>query len=112
MQNVLAPLVKAESEYDKKSREAQRKEGISVRWEKGLSKRHIAVFSLQKNLAAAAYESSELRLLVGDELRLKLDAGGARQYGRPWEAIGQVLRISDGNAATVVSISSLVRMYL
>ncbi|KAJ8599766.1 hypothetical protein CTAYLR_003412 [Chrysophaeum taylorii] len=120
-QNVLAPLVKLEADHDKKAREAQSREGIAVRWDRGLSKKHIACFSLHGNaqsiaavVAAAAagatttttmnsarnsYETSELRLLVGDELRLKLDAVGARHYGRSWEAIGNVLRISDGEIA-------------
>lgn len=100
LQNILAPLVKQESEYDRKNREAQRKEGISVRWERGLSKKNVAIFSLQENPAAAAFESSELRLLVGDELKLKLDKQGVHQNGgRPWEGIGQVLRVSDGEIA-------------
>lgn len=112
-QNVLAPLVKLEADHDRRAREAQSREGIAVRWDRGLSKKHIACFSLNSNsrtmaaalaaagggAARAAYESSELRVLVGDELCLKLDAAGARAYGRSFEASGHVLRLSDGEIA-------------
>jgi regulator of nonsense transcripts 1 len=34
--------------------------------------------------------------MIGDELRLKLDVGSARLFGKPWEGTGHVLRILDG----------------
>ena len=116
-QNVLAPLVKLEADFDKRARESQSRDNISVRWDRGLSRKHVAVFSLHSAKssivlpaavsggsgtaaaasARAAYESAELRLLVGDELKLKLDSDGVRKYNnRQWEATGVVLRMADG----------------
>jgi hypothetical protein len=36
---------------------------------------------------------------VGDELRLKLGSLAARLHGRPWEGVGQILRVTDGEVA-------------
>lgn len=69
-QNVLAPLVKMEADYDKQMKESLAEESISVRWEKSLGGRNIATFSF------SGRHSAELsRVVVGDELRLKLGAG-------------------------------------
>ena len=100
-QNLLAPLVKLEADHDREQCEAQAREDVTVRWDRGLSKRHIAVFSLARGGAGAfsSYESNELRLMVGDELKIRLNSGGARQHGKPWEASGHVLRLADGEVA-------------
>jgi RNA helicase UPF1, 1B domain len=45
------------------------------RWDKSLGGRRIALFHFP------AKDESELRLVVGDELQLRLDAGAARLYG-------------------------------
>ena len=37
-QNILAPLVKLEAEYDRRVKENQKQEDISVRWDKSLSR--------------------------------------------------------------------------
>ena len=52
------------------------------------------VFALHRG--NASYEAAELRLLVGDELKIRLNSGGARQYGKAWEATGHVLGLVDG----------------
>ena len=91
-QNVLAPLVKLEADYDKKMKEGQTQENVSVRWELGLNKKRIALFVLGRHEA-------DLRLVSGDELKLKLSSIGARAFGRPWEMIGHVQRIVDGEVA-------------
>lgn len=91
-QNVLAPLVKLEAEYDKKLKENQRQENVSVRWDFGLSKKRLALFRFKG-------DDSEARLAPGDELRLRLDAGGARIYGKNWDGTGNVLWIVDGEIA-------------
>lgn len=66
-QSIMGPLVQLEAEYDKRMKEAQTKEGIEVQWETGpVSKRPMAYFFFSAN------EHSELRLVPGDELRLKL----------------------------------------
>ena len=49
---------------------------MHVRWDKSLGGRRIALFHFP------AKDESELRLVVGDELQLRLDAGAARLYGK------------------------------
>lgn len=44
MQAVFRPLVKLEADYDKASKEAQRRENITVRWDVGLNKKKLACF--------------------------------------------------------------------
>jgi len=45
-QNVLGPLVKLEADYDRKVKETQRQDMITVRWDIGLNKKRIAYFSV------------------------------------------------------------------
>ena len=61
-QNVFGPLVKLESDYDKKVKESQTQENIDVRWHMGLNKKTIAYFNLAKN-------DNDLRLMHGKQLR-------------------------------------------
>lgn len=90
-QNVLAPLVKMEADYDKQMKESLAEESISVRWEKSLGGRNIATFSF------SGRHSAELsRVVVGDELRLKLGAGAEFLHGSPWDGVGFVKDIIDG----------------
>ena len=44
-QNTFAPLVKMEAEYDKRLKESQTQENVSVRWDIGLNKKRVAYFS-------------------------------------------------------------------
>ena len=88
-QNIIAPLVNLEAEYDRKMKEAQKQDAISVRWESGLNKRKIAIFKI------SGREEGETRLMVGDELKLSLGLTSMHQYGKPWEGIGSVLRLED-----------------
>lgn len=43
-QNIMAPLVKLEADYDKSSKDSQGQDGLSVRWDQGLNKKRIAMF--------------------------------------------------------------------
>ena len=88
-QNVLAPLVKIEADYDRQIKESLTEESISVRWDKSLSGKNVATFSFHR----MAVEQS--RIMVGDELRLKLGEGAQFLYGRPWEGVGYVKAIID-----------------
>lgn len=45
-QNIMAPLVKLEADYDKSSKDSQGQDGLSVRWDQGLNKKRIAMFRL------------------------------------------------------------------
>lgn len=42
------------------------------------------------------------RMAPGDELKLQLDPAGQRANGKPWDGLGQVLRISDGEVALMM----------
>lgn len=83
-QNVLAPLVKIEADYDRQMKESLTEEHISVRWEKSLAGKNVATFTFHR----LAVEQS--RIMVGDELRLKLGDGAQYLYNKPWEGIGYV----------------------
>lgn len=90
-QNILAPLVKLEADYDKQMKESLSEESISVRWEKSLGGKHVAVFNFGRDVAA------ESRIMIGDELRLKLGNTAKYLYGnRSWEGVGYVKNIIDG----------------
>ncbi|KAL2135370.1 hypothetical protein VTI74DRAFT_8782 [Chaetomium olivicolor] len=90
-QNIFGPLVKMESDYDKKLKEAQSEDGLQVRWHVGLNNKHMASFILPK------IESGDVKLAVGDEMRLKYK-GDLRQ---PWEGVGYVIKIPNNQSDEV-----------
>ena len=83
-QNVFGPLVKLEADYDKRVKESQTQENIEVRWHIGLNKKTIAYFNLAKN-------DNDLRLMHGDELRLRY----LGDCHKPWTGVGHVIKIPD-----------------
>lgn len=89
-QNIQAPLVKIESDYDKQIKESLTEESISVRWDRSLAGKHIATFSFHR------VSTEQSRIVIGDELRLKLGQGAEFLFGRPWEGVGYVKNIIDG----------------
>jgi regulator of nonsense transcripts 1 len=82
-QRIYAPLVKLEAEYDKKVKESQTQDGVTVRWDMGLNKKRIAWFTFPR-------VDTELRLVPGDELRLRY-AGDA--VNPPWQCVGHVIKL-------------------
>ncbi|GFP56268.1 hypothetical protein ACSS6W_006510 [Trichoderma asperelloides] len=90
-QNIFGPLVKMESDYDKKLKEAQSEDGLTVRWDYALNNKHIASFNLQK------IESGDVKLAVGDEMRLRY-TGELRE---PWEGVGYVIKIPNSQSDEV-----------
>ncbi|KAI5480920.1 ATP-dependent helicase NAM7 [Pseudohyphozyma bogoriensis] len=84
-QNIFGPLVKIEADYDKRLKESQTQEGIVVRWDMGLNQKRIAWFNLPK------LESGEVRLAVGDELRLRYNG----EMHKAWEGLGHVIKIPN-----------------
>ena len=48
-QNIIAPLVKLEADYDKKLKESQTQDGVSMRWDMGLNKKRIAIFKFGRD---------------------------------------------------------------
>jgi regulator of nonsense transcripts 1 len=89
-QNILAPLVKTEADYDRQMKESLTEESISVRWDKSLAGKHLSTFSFHR------IQAEQSRIVVGDELRLKLGQGAEFLYGKPWEGVGYVKNIVDG----------------
>jgi regulator of nonsense transcripts 1 len=84
-QNIFGPLVKLEADYDKKLKESQTQEDVVVRWDMGLNQKRIAWFLLPR------LELGEVKLAVGDELRLKYRG----EMRSSWEGIGQVIKIPN-----------------
>jgi regulator of nonsense transcripts 1 len=90
-QNIFGPLVKMESDYDKKLKEAQSEDGLHVRWDYGLNNKHVASFILPK------IESGDVKLAVGDEMRLKYKG----ELRPPWEGVGYVIKIPNNQSDEV-----------
>jgi len=84
-QNIFGPLVKIEADYDKRLKESQTQTDIVVRWDLGLNQKRVAWFCLPK------LESGEVRLAVGDELRLRY----AGELHKAWEGVGHVIKIPN-----------------
>ncbi|KAF9028563.1 ATP dependent helicase [Hymenopellis radicata] len=84
-QNIFGPLVKIEADYDKRLKESQTQTDITVRWDLGLNQKRVAWFGLPK------LESGEVRLAVGDELRLRYSG----ELHKAWEGVGHVIKIPN-----------------
>ncbi|CAD7933886.1 unnamed protein product [Amoebophrya sp. A25] len=85
-QHIFAPLVKMEADYDKRMKESQSQQNRTVRWDVALNKKRIAYFHTFTS------ETNDIRLVAGDELRLKHQAG---LHGQPWECQGTVTKINS-----------------
>ncbi|KAL6548016.1 Regulator of nonsense transcripts 1-like protein [Orobanche hederae] len=86
-QNVFAPLIKLEADYDKfigMMKESQSKDNITIRWDVGLNKKRIAYFVFPK-------EDNELRLVPGDELRLRYSGDAAHPS---YQSVGHVIKLT------------------
>lgn len=90
-QNIFGPLVKMESDYDKKLKEAQSEDNLSVKWDFGLNNKHIASFELHK------IESGDVKLAVGDEMRLRYSG----ELHPHWEGVGYVVKIPNNQSDEV-----------
>ncbi|KAG1890848.1 RNA helicase-domain-containing protein [Suillus subluteus] len=84
-QNIFGPLVKIEADYDKRLKESQTQTDITVRWDVGLNQKRVAWFCLPK------LESGEVRLAVGDELRLRYQG----ELHKAWDGVGHVIKIPN-----------------
>nr|XP_043626562.1 regulator of nonsense transcripts 1 homolog [Erigeron canadensis] len=83
-QNVFAPLIKLEADYDKMMKESQSKDNLTIRWDIGLNKKRVAYFVFPK-------EDNELRLVPGDELRLRYSGDAAHTA---WQSVGHVIKLT------------------
>lgn len=105
-QNVFGPLVKIEADYDRKMKESQTENNISIRWDMGLNQKRLAWFCMPK------LESGELRLAPGDELKVKfvgttstgvgaikglqaLNKGWNNGREQVWEGVGAVIKVPN-----------------
>lgn len=95
-QNIFGPLVKIEADYDKRLKESQTQEGLVIRWDMGLNQKRTAWFNLPK------LESGEVRLAVGDELRLRYHG----DMHKHWEGVGHVIKVP--NSASLLLERSLL----
>ncbi|CAF1092391.1 unnamed protein product [Rotaria sordida] len=84
-QNVFGPLVKMEADDDRKLKESQTQENISVRWDMGLNKKRLAYFCLPK-------ANEEMRLMPGDELRLRYVGDSSKLT---WSGVGHVVKVPN-----------------
>jgi len=90
-QNVFGPLVKIEADYDRKLKESQSQDGLTVRWDVGLNNKQLANFILPK------LELGDVKLAVGDEMRLRYTG----ELRSPWEAVGYVTKIPNNQSDEV-----------
>ncbi|RVX66752.1 Regulator of nonsense transcripts 1 [Exophiala mesophila] len=90
-QNVFGPLVKIEADYDRKLKESQSQDNLTVRWDLGLNNKQVASFVLPK------LELGDVKLAVGDEMRLKYSG----ELRSPWEGVGYVIKIPNNQSDEV-----------
>ena len=93
-QNILSPLVKLEADYDKKMKESQTKDNITIRWETGLNLKKVAYFVFPS-------DDYELRLVAGDELRI------THKKETDWIEIGLVIRFTSNEEVAVEMKNSM-----
>jgi regulator of nonsense transcripts 1 len=89
-QNIFAPLVKAEADYDKLVKESGGQDDIVVKWSV-MNNKKVAYFVIPR------LESGEMRLAVGDEMVLKYK-GELHPF---WQQTGIVIKVPDMNGDEV-----------
>ncbi|KAJ2597235.1 ATP-dependent RNA helicase, partial [Coemansia sp. RSA 1804] len=98
-QSIFGPLVKVEADYDRRVKEAQTEDGIAVRWDTGLNRRRFAYLHLPK------YELGEVRLAIGDELRISYSGS---LLNEPWSGSGNVIKLPNNSSDEIcVEMSSM-----
>ncbi|MDP2438814.1 MAG: DEAD/DEAH box helicase, partial [archaeon] len=88
-ESIFEPLIQLEAEYDKKLKESQTQTNVTVRWDRGLNLKRVAYFLLPRN-------EGELRLVPGDELRLRHPGDNFRE---PWMSLGHVIKLQGEEIA-------------
>lgn len=81
-QRVFGKLVDLEADFDKKMKESQAQENVTVRWEEALNKKMLCNFRFN------ARAETDLRLVPGDELKLVYPGDGGN---KPWDSQGYVV---------------------
>ena len=67
-----------------------------VRWDMGLNQKRTAWFNLPR------LESGEVRLAVGDELRLRYHG----ELHKPWEGVGHVIKVPNSESRSYATESA------
>ena len=80
---IFEPLIKLEADYDRQFKESQTQRNIRVRWERSLSNKRVAYFMFPN-------EGDNVRLVPGDELKLKFDKDGVTR----WKSRGHIVKIT------------------
>jgi len=80
---IFEPLIKLEADYDRQFKESQTQNNIRVRWDWSLAKRRQAYFMFPN-------EGDNVRLVAGDELKLKFDENGVTK----WKSRGHIVKIT------------------
>lgn len=79
-------------------KESQGEVDITVRWDMGLNQKRLALFQMPK------LESGEVRLAVGDELRIRLIGAGMKGWAtmggsdKLWEGVGSVIKVPNNTS--------------
>lgn len=103
-QNIIAPLINLEAEYDRSMKESRCYENVSIRWQVGLSQKRIAIF---KYLGDGVDGGSQA--VIGDELKLSLDDCSKRlNRNQDWSGKGHVLWVDNGEVAVEMKVSGSV----
>ena len=89
-QNVMAPLVGLEAEYDRRTKEMQAQDGITVAWDTSSTGKLLASFCFY------LHEEAALRVVPGDEIVLTRTA-----EVRSWAGAGTVLKIGAEGRVTL-----------
>ncbi len=85
-----------EADYDRHVKESQTTEGVTIRWDMGLNKKRLAYFIFPK-------ADNELRLVPGDELRLRHnnprglsaeEIKHAPTHYSQWTCVGHVIKLT------------------
>lgn len=92
-QNIFGPLVQAEAEFDKKVRENLTQHNITIRWDVGLNRKRLVIFTFARR------DETELRVYPGDELSIRLESTG-------WVSSGVVVKIASNDEITLELRSS------
>jgi len=80
---IFEPLIKLEADYDRQFKESQTQNNIRVRWERSMHGKRIAFFMFPN-------EGDNVRLVPGDELKLKFDQDGVTK----WKSKGHIVKIT------------------
>lgn len=89
--SIMAPLVTLEAEQDKATKEAQKQESVSIRWDVGLNMKRIAWIVLP------ASRDADFRVAPGDEVRIT--HGPSK-----WTGLGNIIKTAVSTTLLVVIV--------